>query len=382
MRLDTQTDLADKLVLYPLQRRHNDCRHARTENTEQASLQLQRGLLEASQIVMTERNQNKPMEWRIVEQLALLALRAEQTLVIVIDKERQHGMSGIERLDKDLTLRPLAPRTARHLLQHLKSPLVTAEIGLIEHTIGIEHRHQRHIVEMQALADHLRADQDVRLVAGKGVDDVLIGRLAARGIQIHTQHTSLREELRHLVLDTLRAKALHPHLATARRATGRYGNGIAAIVARQTIEPLMERERHIAIDATGRLAARCALQQRRIAAAIAKQDNLLVASQLLANAVDQRIGEMAVHLLAVVLALQIDEPNRRQLQACIALRERRQAVLARGGIVIRLDRGRCRAQQDFGTKALRQDNRHRTSVIARRRLGLLVRRLVLLVDHN
>jgi hypothetical protein len=63
----------------------------------------------------------------------------------------------------------------------------------------------------------------------------------------------------------------------------------------------MQSHRHIALDASGRLAARCALYLWRITAAVLKKDNLLIIRQCLADSIYQRIAEMAVHLFAFVL---------------------------------------------------------------------------------
>ena len=122
-----------------------------------------------------------------MEHFALCRLGVEQPLIIMVQDITENGVVGFECLDYHFALPSFASRTSRHLLQHLVRPLVTAEIGLVEQLIGIENRHQRHIVEMQSFTNHLRADQYVHFVARKGVDNILISRFVACGIQIHTQ---------------------------------------------------------------------------------------------------------------------------------------------------------------------------------------------------
>ena len=82
----------------------------------------------------------------------------------------------------------------------------------------------------------------------------------------------------------------------------------------------MQRHRHIALHASGRLTARRTLYLRCISTAVLKQNDLLMIRQSLPNTFYQRIAEMTVHLLARILALEVNEVDIRQLGTSEPLR--------------------------------------------------------------
>ena len=57
-----------------------------------------------------------------------------------------------------------APRPSRCLCQELEGSLRSPEIRYVQRKIRCENPHQRHIREIMSLDDHLRPDQDVRLM--------------------------------------------------------------------------------------------------------------------------------------------------------------------------------------------------------------------------
>lgn len=58
---------------------------------------------------------------------------------------------GVAGLDDDLSLLVGAAGTARHLLQHVKGPLMAAEVREVDHRVGIEDAHDAHGVKVQPL---------------------------------------------------------------------------------------------------------------------------------------------------------------------------------------------------------------------------------------
>ena len=263
-----------------------------------------------------------------MEKFPLCNLRLEQAFVVMALHIVQHGVLRLESLDKHLPLLPFPTCPACHLLQHLIGSFVTAEIGLIKHGVSAEHCHQRHIVEMQPFGNHLRTDKDIHLVVRHGVDNLLISILNARGIEVHAHDASLGEEFLHFLLQPFGAEALHTHLPSACGALLRDRGMVTAVVAGHFLQAHVERERHIAVDAAWRLPASGTLQQGRIAAAVLEEYHLLAACQHLLHTRHQRVAEMVVHLLAVVLPFEVDDTDSGQLQPCIALREAHQPVLA------------------------------------------------------
>ena len=146
-----------------------------------------------------------------------------------------------------------------------------------------------------------------------GVDNLLISVLIACGVEVHAHDSRLGEEFLHLLLQPLGAESLHAHLPSADGTLRGDRDVVAAVVASHLLQAHVERERHIAVDAARRLSAGCTLQQRRIAAAVLEEYHLLAACQRLPNTRHQRVAEMVVHLLAVVLPFEVDKGDLRQL---------------------------------------------------------------------
>ena len=66
-------------------------------------------------------------------------------------------------------------------------------------------------------------------------------------------------------------------------------------------------ETDIAVATLGHVAALAATDVRSITPSVLEDDDLFAQSQLFANLIHQRIGEMLVHFLAMVLPLEIDK---------------------------------------------------------------------------
>ena len=294
----------------------------------------------------------------------------------------QHEVRGIERLDPYFSSRPFPAGSSRHLLQHLVCPFVCPEIGLVEERVGVENRHQPHVVEMQPFRHHLGAYQDVTFMVGESVDDILVSRPVAGGVQIHTQHAGVRKEGLYLVLYPLGAEPDGFVFAAAMRAEVRYRRVIAAIMAPHLLVAQMQGHRHVALHAPRRLAAGGTLYLGGIAASVLEEDDLFALRQHPADLRYQRVTEMAVHLFAFILASEINQPYLRQLRATETLRYLHQAVHPFLRQIVRLQRrGGC-PQQHFGAMLFRQHDRCRTGVITGSRLFLFVTRLMLFVHDN
>ena len=87
------------------------------------------------------------------------------------------------------------------LYHHHKGMLVGSEVGIIEHGVGIQYAHHTHLVEIQSLADHLRANEQIGLTRREIVYQPFVGIAGTGGVQIHTGDTSLGEYIRQLVFD-------------------------------------------------------------------------------------------------------------------------------------------------------------------------------------
>ena len=69
-----------------------------------------------------------------------------------------------ECLDDDLALEIAPPGAAGDLGDELERALAGAEVRDVQAEVRIEDADERDVWEMQALGDHLRADQDIDLV--------------------------------------------------------------------------------------------------------------------------------------------------------------------------------------------------------------------------
>ena len=100
-----------------------------------------------------------------------------------------------------------AARTTRHLMEELERPLGRPRIGAAESQIAVDDADQSEPREVVPLGDDLRADDDVGLSLGHGVDD--LAQLGDRRRQIARQdgETRIRKALGHLLGDALDARA-------------------------------------------------------------------------------------------------------------------------------------------------------------------------------
>ena len=76
-------------------------------------------------------------------------------------------MYGGKGLYHHLALHLTTTRASRHLRKQLKGALTRAEIGQMKAGIGIDYAHQRNARKVQALGDHLGADEYVDFAASK-----------------------------------------------------------------------------------------------------------------------------------------------------------------------------------------------------------------------
>ena len=89
-----------------------------------------------------------------------------EALGIAGDDGAHHRMVGLVGLQQAEALLAGAPGPAGHLAQQLEGALGGARIAIGEAEIGVDHADQRHVREIVALGDELRADDDVGLALG------------------------------------------------------------------------------------------------------------------------------------------------------------------------------------------------------------------------
>ena len=79
--------------------------------------------------------------------------------------------------------------------------------GMCKREVGVDDPDQRDVGKMQALRDHLRADEDVGLARFERTQRIAMRVLALHGVGIHARDAGAREDLGDHVLDPLRAEA-------------------------------------------------------------------------------------------------------------------------------------------------------------------------------
>jgi hypothetical protein len=79
------------------------------------------------------------------------------------------GLDGVvlrqRRLDEHGAAARAATCAAGHLREQLERALAGAEVGQVHRDVGIDHADERDVREVEALRDHLRAEQDVDVAA-------------------------------------------------------------------------------------------------------------------------------------------------------------------------------------------------------------------------
>ena len=98
---------------------------------------------------------------RITEHLALGTQVGIERLEIITHHLMNDGQRRTLRLQDDQTTTAFPPGTTAHLRHHHERMLVSTEVGLIEHAVGIDDAHDRHFLEVESFRNHLRADEQI-----------------------------------------------------------------------------------------------------------------------------------------------------------------------------------------------------------------------------
>ena len=331
---------------------------------------------------MTQVDIHQTVVGRIVERLALGNQALVQCHVVVADHLADDGQVLLFRLQDNQSASTFAARTSSHLRHHHEGMFIGTEVGLVQHTVGIDDAHHADLVEIQSLGNHLCTYQYIGAACSEVADDALIAIACASGVQVHTRDAGFGKCLAHLFLYLLSTIAVRPEVSvsTARTLCGHLVDR-SAIVARQLVQLAMQRQFHITMLTGGHPATLVALYHGCKTATVLKQDGLFATLQGLADTHQQQRRERPSHHLAALQVSRVHHLYLRQFHTFVAFLQFHQSVLACLGVVIALQRGCGRSQQHLGSSHLRQHDSSRTGMIAGCRVLLLVARLVFLV-HN
>ena len=220
-----------------------------------------------------EREQRHAADGRIFQLFAefdFLFVKAGEVMAARILDRR---MKRRERLHEHLALDIAAAGATGDLREQLEGALARAEIRLMQREVGVNDADERHVREMQALGNHLRADENVGLARAKIAEDFPVIVLALHRVGVHALDARMREKFRERFLDFLRARAGKTNgrvFAFLVRAHRRHALDVAANVAAKFLFLPMIREREAAIRALRDVTAFRALQRRGIAAPVQK----------------------------------------------------------------------------------------------------------------
>ena len=118
---------------------------------------------------------DEPVVGRISEVAALLQQLVVEGRPVVGDHLTDDGQLRLSCLQDDQTALLFAACTSADLCHHHKGMLVGSEVRLVEHGVGIEDAHYADAVEVETLAHHLRADEDVGAPLREVADNVFVG---------------------------------------------------------------------------------------------------------------------------------------------------------------------------------------------------------------
>src|SRR5262249_46559341 len=195
------------------------------------------------------------------------------------DQRLHDRMVGLVRLQEAVAAARLASGAARDLMQELERALGRARIAVGETEIGVDDADQVELGEMVTLGDKLRADDEVD-AAFLDLLELLAHALDRRDqVAGKHQHARLRKQRRDLLLDALDAGPAGDEAVgrLAFRAGGGLRRREAAVMADELAAEAVIDQPGVAMRAGEAKTAGTAQRERRIAAAIEKEQRLLFA---------------------------------------------------------------------------------------------------------
>ena len=252
-------------------------------------------------------------------------------------------MLGELGLDQHLAGLRAAPGAAGDLHDGLRQALRRAEVGAEQALVGIQHHHQRHVREVVALGDHLRADQDARIAEAMRCMTLLEVAAPAHDVAIEARDAPPRETACRASPRCARCPG-RPAFTAKPHCGQRCGSGCvgAAVMAAQPAARPMHRQARVALAARRHPAAGGAQQRRRIAAAVQEHQHLAAAARCRSMASTAGV-EMPPR---TALCAQVDAaPAAAAAPGRGAPLQPQQLVAAGRDVVQRLERRRRRAEQ-------------------------------------
>ena len=134
-------------------------------------------------------------ERRLLQLPPILDLLFPKAVEVVMPRKLDRRMKRREALHEDLAFDIAATGAPGDLGEQLKGALARAEIGQVQAEVGIHDADERDVRKVQALRDHLRADEDVDLAGPKRSERFAIRIATLHHVGIHPLHDGLWERV-------------------------------------------------------------------------------------------------------------------------------------------------------------------------------------------
>lgn len=211
----------------------------------------------------------------------------ESGVVVMSDVSNDRHISSLG-LEDDEPLSVASSTTSGDLSHKLVGSFVAAEVGVVEHGVGIHDADYADVSKVESLADHLCTDKDIGTMAGKVIENVLVGITSLGGIEIKPCCAGFRQEGVEFLFDAFgtESERFEMCLTTSRAGIGQ-AIGRAAVVADELSEAAMIGEGNVATGTAGHPSAGGALHHGGIAAAVLEEDGLFATFKGLAKGAKQ-----------------------------------------------------------------------------------------------
>ena len=144
---------------------------------------------------------------RIVHPLAVLHLALDQGVEIVLGRALDGVVVGMVSLHEDGAGKLAASGASGDLGEELEDALGSAKVRQSEGKICTDDSYQRDPMDVMALGDHLRADEQVDLAGMEAHEEALHVRAAAHGVSVHAADACAGKDLLKPLLALLRSRA-------------------------------------------------------------------------------------------------------------------------------------------------------------------------------
>ena len=278
--------------------------------------------------------------------------------VVVLAGELVDVVVGLVGLDEDASGFVAAAGAAGDLGEELEDALRSAEVWEAEGEVGADDADEGDAVDVVALGDHLRADEEIDFAGVQALEDAFHVAAGADGVAVHAADAGVGKEFLQAFFALLRACAEEEEvLAIALGAVARDAAAEAAVVALEAradasgageicfVRVLVVGERDGAVFALDFFTAGAAHDDERVAATVEEDDDLFAAVERGLCFFDELAGEELFLSGLAELGAHVDHFDDREWAGLHALQAFR---CGRSGRVRRCSRIRVMAWRSRG----------------------------------